>query len=86
MITPFELSLCIIAITILWFDVFNMPMRIKAALNMPLHVFQKPIDCFFCTSFWLSLSAVLVLPLMQAAATVLITIVIAKIIEKWIYS
>ena len=61
-------------------------MRVKAALNMPLHVYKKPIDCFFCTCFWFSLTAFAVAPMATAVATVLITITLGKIIDKWIYS
>jgi hypothetical protein len=83
MITTFEFAFCIIALAILWFDVFQMPMRIKTLLKMPVHKLQKPLDCFFCTCFWFSLTAVLVLSPVNAIVAILITLTISKF-TSWV--
>jgi hypothetical protein len=48
-----ELQVISIAITILLYEVLQYGLYIKKWLNKPLHINIKPIDCAFCTSFWI---------------------------------
>jgi hypothetical protein len=48
-----ELQVISIALTILLFEVLQYGLYIKKWLKKPLHIAIKPIDCAFCTSFWI---------------------------------
>jgi hypothetical protein len=48
-----ELQVISIAITILLFELLQYGLYIKKWLKKPLHINIKPIDCGFCTSFWI---------------------------------
>jgi hypothetical protein len=48
-----ELQVISMAITILLYEILQYGLYIKRWLKKPLHIPIKPLDCGFCTSFWI---------------------------------